>query len=244
MQLFHMSLQPAIHQLFDIELHGFKIEAPESAILLLNHQSVFDYAVIAGLADMCGMQSNYYFFQRQICTQLPTFRLLWKHIQGKRGSPPAGRKIDSVFADFAAGIQTGPQWLVVFPEIEEFSPTLQRIHQNACYDAGAPVLRHLLYPSLDTVSLAVGYMRRCQTKAIYNITIHYQQADQDSNVTKPSFERFLATRQRIRVIVDVERIPLNKASKSTRRFERWLEKQWYKKDKKIEKLFLGGKLGH
>lgn len=219
---------------FKISTYGHSIDPKESAIIFLNHQSLLDYLLVFAIAKELNPELNVFFFIDKRVVKFPTIRTILYRYRGKTNWSITPRSLDKAF-DEVHRIKQSPKWIVVFPEVNVFTPQLNRTEQVTCHMAGAPPLKHLLYPRYSSALQCVEYLRTATVTAVYDLTVEYAKNTDPYRLQVPSLAEALGSNHEWNATIWVKREGIAKIPKGRRRLEKWLEKKWYKKDDLLEK---------
>lgn len=222
---------------FSLNFEGDKIDPRESAIIIANHQSVVDYWVCAAIAEKLGVGADVYFYINKKCVHFPTLHTALYSLRGRANWTTPNSLLDKVFEDPLHTPKSRSKWIVVFPEVASWSPEEMRQHQLLCAANGAPLLKHLLYPRFSGFVQAVDFFRDLDINAIYDLTICYSHESQPGIPVKPGITASLVSQHEWCIDVVTKRYKMSGLPTKQKRLIKWLEKLWYRKDQKFEKIF-------
>ncbi|PRT53779.1 putative 1-acyl-sn-glycerol-3-phosphate acyltransferase 5 [Wickerhamiella sorbophila] len=225
-----------INKAFEVELIGDKIDPNESAIVILNHSSSLDYPLVTTLAAEHGVGNNYFFFSHRRLIKLPTLPVMWSVWRANGNWTAPSHMLSYVFRDVPhKAPRSGPKWVVLFPEVNEFNPASHREHQLICCAAGAPLLKHLLYPRYPAFVQAVEYFRHSEITTVYDLTVQYQAVSRPFRKEVPTWREFICSRKLWKVTIIVNKHAITDIGNKPKAMQKWLEKTWYRKDHILEK---------
>lgn len=220
----------------DIEVKGDTIDSKESALVVVNHSSIIDYPLLTTLASDSGIGNNCFFFTHRRLLKLPTLAVLWSVWRGNGNWTAPSHTLSDIFRDVPRhGPRDAAKWIVLFPEVHELNPYSQREHQLLCSAAGAPLLKHLLYPRYPAFVQAVDHFQQSNVTTIYDLTVQYQSATKPLRTEVPSFSDFITSRKNWKVSIIVRKRPLSEVGSRPKAIQKWLETTWYRKDDLLER---------
>lgn len=201
--------------------------APESAVLLCNHQSLADYFFVVYLARRAGARwsPQVNFFSWCSLWRIPSLKV-WFNLVCCDENWELSKLLSRTV--FRRVLQSSViEWVVIFPEVNIYTPTLsyfQRLHaQKYCL----PYLDHLLYPRFSAVLNAVQTINgNAKFLRAYDITILYSRP--------PTLLQLFASADAIVVTIEVKEIALAKIPLKKRQLQKWLERTWLEKDRLLE----------
>lgn len=202
----------------------------DSALLMANHQSLADHIVLAYLAqtgsDTVVPQMN--FFTWYLLWTVPCLRLCLNMFLCDENWELSRPMAKSLFLGLMRSDTS--QWIVVFPEVNIWTPTsayLQRLQETKYF---LPQFDHLLYPRFPALFNAVSEVKssgQAKFRKLYDVTITYQ------NHKAPTLAQFFASANPIQVTIHTKSILLLSIPSRRSKFESWLEKRWLEKDRRI-----------
>lgn len=222
---------------FCLKFEGEEINTKESAIIIMNHQSVIDYWVCVAIAEKLGIGADIFFYINKRCVHFPTLQTALHSFRGKANWVAPNSLLDKVFGDPLHTPKNRPKWIVVFPEVIPWSPEEMRQHQVLCAAKGAPLLKHLLYPRFSGFIQAVEFFRDIGVNAVYDLTVCYSHESQPGVPVMPGLIASLMSQHEWCIDVVVKRYKMSALPTKQKRLTRWLEKLWYRKDQTFEKIF-------
>lgn len=216
----------------EIRITGERITA-DSAVIISNHQSLADHIVLAHLAQSASINSvpRVNFFTWFSLWNIPSIRLMLNMIACDENWELTKSMALALFKKVS--LSDIPEWIVVFPEVNIWTPTsayLQRLQSLKYY---LPQYDHLLYPRFSAINSAVTMAKtsgRHKFLNVYDVTISYPQA------SAPTLARFFCSADPIRVFVHVRISPISSIPSKRSKIEAWLERRWLEKDKRLARM--------
>nr|WNV54321.1 hypothetical protein CLUG_02226 [Clavispora lusitaniae] len=200
-----------------------------SAIVISNHQSLADYAILAHLASNCGTlcpQPN--FFTWFSLWRVPSVKTVYNMLKCDENWTLHKSWADSLFKRVLRSEL--PEWVILFPEVNIKTPTVTYLQQVQSKRYYLPEFEHVLYPRFSGLHSAITSLSRTPESkfdTLYDITISYEPQP-------PSLMQFFASDKPLVVYVDVQMKPLSRVPLKRSKLEGWLEKTWMEKEKYLE----------
>ncbi|OBA23025.1 hypothetical protein METBIDRAFT_25730, partial [Metschnikowia bicuspidata var. bicuspidata NRRL YB-4993] len=203
---------------------------PESALVVCNHQSLADYFFMTLLAERCpgGLVPQVSFFTWYSVWRVPTVRTLLNVVLCDENWELSSLLCRSAFSPVRAS--EAPQWVVLFPEVNIWTPSAAYQQRLQAKKYCLPYYDHTLYPRYPGLLNAVGTLgNRTNIKfaRVYNLTILYHSRK------PPSLLQLFASTEKIAVTIDVRAMRLSSIPHRKAKLERWLEKTWLDKDRQL-----------
>lgn len=207
-----------------MKLSGDPLTA-QSAIVLCNHQSLADYAILAHITNNCGaFRPQPGFFTWFSLWRVPTIKTLYNMLKCDENW-----EVHKLWADliFRRVMRSDvPEWVILFPEVNIKTPTVSYFQQAQSKRYYLPELKNILYPRFSGLHSAVDSLCRTPESrfdTLYDITIKYEPAP-------PNLMQFFACSGPISVRVHVISKPLSRVPLKRAKLEKWLESAWVEKD--------------
>lgn len=201
-----------------------------SALVVCNHQSLADYFLLEQLAKSSTghVRPRVNFFTWYAVWQIPTVKTWLNMVLCDENWELSKLLCESAFLKILAS--EAPQWVVVFPEVNIWTPTAayqQRMQAKKYY---LPYYDHTLYPRYPGLSNAVctlGTKTNIKFSHAYNVTIFYH------TKRPPTLLQVFGSPTKICVTIDVKALPFNSIPQRKAKLEKWLERTWLEKDKQL-----------
>lgn len=217
-----------------IVLSGDAFRPDEPALVICNHRSWIDSAVIFSLARQVGMHGDVKFLGKQSLLLFPVFGiaawLLNAVVFIKRQSSSAGRRMTRVFSNLTDERRQGKSyWLVNYLEGTRFTPEKRREAVEFAKKRDLKVLDQVLQPRTKGFVATVSALRG-NAKAVYDITIGYNQSENEE--MDPSFQEmyFIGSSTNRLIYVHQKRIPLSSVPEDEEALKDWIYALYEQKD--------------
>ncbi|CAN6602192.1 hypothetical protein TRVA0_002S00804 [Trichomonascus vanleenenianus] len=204
-----------------VNLYGDDILEGESALVLSNHVSRLDYAVLASIANLNGLRGRFSFFVWKRFMKIPDLELAKRIMtESSNWTIDASELVSDLLPVFKS---TKPYWTIMFPEVNVFTGVTKakdnQSMENYHHHHKRHEFRNVLPPRLIPIIQVLPYLRTCGVAHVYDVTISYR-------------------RDTARHVVDVHvsRIAMKAVPKRPRAAEKWLEKLWIDKDIQMKKI--------
>lgn len=220
---------------FFVRLNNVKVTVtgdplvPESAVVVCNHQSLVDYFLMVHLAQTTpGLAPEVNFFTWYALWRVPSLRTVLNVALCDENWELSRLLCQTVFQKVV--VAEAPQWVVLFPEVNIWTPAaayLQRLQAQKYY---LPYHDHTLYaryPGLLNAVNTLGSRAHIKFLHMYNVTVLFHGAQ------PPSLLDLFALAEQITVTIDVRVTPLKSVPQKKAKLEKWLEKTWLEKDKRM-----------
>lgn len=206
---------------------GDAIPQREDAIVIANHQSMADIAVILCLAFAKGRVADTKWMVKDILKYVPGIGwglLFLGALFLKRDWATDEENIRKTFRRYAEGKL--PLWLVSFPEGTRLTPKKLSLSQAYAKKAGLVATSYVLLPRPSGFIASVEGLRQ-RVHAVYSLTIKYP------GDTPPSLSGLI--RGEIDAVqLHVTRIPIAHVATDTKDLAGWLLTEFYAKDKRLQ----------
>ncbi|WKX91597.1 hypothetical protein Q1695_009990 [Nippostrongylus brasiliensis] len=223
------------------------MENEESVLVLSNHQSDVDWAVLVMLAfrqGIDGSEAGFRVMVKHVIHYVPLFG--WYIFQhgyiyvrrfGEFLSAPVLKQLawlDSLDEKF---------WLLVFPEGTRYSvkrPENIELSREFCRRKGIPELKNVLCPRAGGIFMA---LERLETlDAVYDVTIGYGQTRlPNRRGLAPNMFEFCCGGEAGRTLsVHVKRYPAGQLPKTRKELQEWAVKAYEEKDKLMDQFYETG----
>lgn len=237
----HMQIFGGLH----LSVHGDRMRS-ERALLVCNHRSWVDTAVLVSLARHANSIPGIRFVaDRQLLT-LPVFGILAALLdavflierKAATASAPLSRAYRRLRAYAAA---RKPYWLVVYAE--GFLRSAEKLAEARAFaeSRGLTPLRHLLQPRTKGFAAALSALRP-EIDAVYDINVAYGNRAYDDvtpSIHEISFDPAWGERRVVNVCI--RRIPIDDVPLDMDRAKDWLYKLYEEKDEMLERFYQDGK---
>lgn len=210
---------------------------PQSALVLSNHRSLADHLIIAWLARSTRTHKNVQkwetipqvnFFTWFSLWRIPSARTLAHIFNSDENWDLLRGHADLLFAKMYQSL-TRPAWVVVFPEVNIWTPSAAHLQQAQAHQYFLPFLEHVLYPRFAAPFTAVSQLapsrHSSSFESLYHITISYSAPTKLLSVFSSTVP--------IEVHVHVRTEPLAKVPRKRHKFDKWLECTWVQKDTEL-----------
>lgn len=227
------------NQAFEYEVSGHEQINPENlAAVISNHQGALDYFTLIYFSSKSGLDNSIFFFVWKHCVRLPSLQVLYNTWRNKSNWRVPKKVLSDVFCPVLESPwrDQGGKWIVIFPEVIPWSNTAMLEHRAACSDNGCPKLHNLLYPRFNAFNQTVSFLRDYPLTDVYDLTILYINTKEGNRIGVPTFKNLILSQKDWTVRIVVKRIPTAQISHKEKHMTRWLEKQWYIKDREISLL--------
>ncbi|KAL6731499.1 hypothetical protein Aduo_002359 [Ancylostoma duodenale] len=223
-------------------------QKPESALVLANHQSDVDWAVIVMLAQRQGAEGNDAGFRvmvKHVIHYVPLFG--WYIFQhgyiyvrrfGEFLSAPVLKQLawlDTIDEKF---------WLLVFPEGTRYSLKKKEnilVSQEFCRRKGIPEFKNVLSPRAGGAFMALENLESLD--AVYDVTIAYGQTRLPNcrGLAPNMFEFCCGSPAAKTLSVHVKRYPAEQLHKNSRKeLQDWIIQAYYEKDRLLDEFHKTG----
>ncbi|EPB76147.1 Acyltransferase [Ancylostoma ceylanicum] len=209
-------------------------QKPESALVLANHQSDVDWAVIVMLAQRQGAEGND-----------AGFRVMVKH-HGYIYVRRFGEFLSAPVIKQLTWLDTLDEkfWLLVFPEGTRFSLKRKEnilVSQEFCRRKGIPEFKNVLSPRAGGAFMALENLESLD--AVYDVTIAYGQSRLPNRrgLAPNMFEFCCGSPIAKTLSVHVKRYPAEQLHKKSRKeLQDWIIQTYYEKDKLLDEFHKTG----
>ncbi|VDO61390.1 unnamed protein product [Heligmosomoides polygyrus] len=213
----------------------------ESALVLSNHQSDVDWAVVVMLAERQGAHGNVAGFRvmvKHVIHYVPLFGwYIFQHgyIYVRR----FGEFLSGPVLKQLAWLDTLDEkfWLLVFPEGTRYSTRKKKsmlASQEFCKRKGIPELKNVLFPRVGGLHMSLEHLESLD--AVYDITIAYGQTRlKNRRGLAPNMLEFCCGGPYGRTVsVHVKRYPVKEVHKSRKELQDWTIKVFQEKDRLLD----------
>lgn len=199
-----------------------------SALVICNHLSLADYYFLRVLGSTASANVN--FFTWYTLWRVPTPKVWGNMVCCDENWELSTLMCRSVFRKVL--LSNSPEWIVIFPEVNIWSQMaayLQRLQsQRYCL----PFFDHVLYPRFSGLVNAVqtvGTTKEPKFETLYDVTVSY-------SPRPPSLIELFASSEKFSVSLHVAAIPLLRLPQRRAKLERWVERTWEGKDRRLRQL--------
>ncbi|CDF33845.1 Lysophosphatidic acid acyltransferase [Chondrus crispus] len=206
----------------------------ESALLVCNHRSWADTIVLYSLARQVRMHGDVKFLAKRSLLVFPIYGfagwILDVVIFIKRESDSAAQRMTKVFSSLTdPRRERAPYWLINYLEGTRFTRAKLRAAQDFAKKRDLKTLDHVLQPRTKGF-IATVHALRGSAKAVYDVTIGYQESDKKH--MDPTFPQMYFTPSLAERIIHVHqrRIPLDQIPQDEEELKRWVYKLYEQKD--------------
>lgn len=218
-----------------VKITGDRIDLG-SALLMANHQSLADHLVMAHLAQTTSTSAvpTVNFFSWYTLWTVPSLRLLLNMLACDENWELTKLMTSAVFHDMV--LSPVPEWIVVFPEVNIWTPTTAYLQKLQGLDYFLPQFEHMLYPRFSAMYNAVSMAKttgRSKFSTMYDVTISY------NHPGAPTLATFFASLDPIKVIVHVKAHSMLSVPSRRKKLEEWIEKRWIEKDRRLTMIEQG-----
>uniref|UniRef100_A0A1I8AQQ2 PlsC domain-containing protein n=1 Tax=Steinernema glaseri TaxID=37863 RepID=A0A1I8AQQ2_9BILA len=224
----------------------------ETALVICNHQSDVDWAIIDMLAlrqSPEGGENLVRFMVKHAISFVPLFGwYVYQHGYiyvrrfGKYRKEPVERQLNYL------GSMGEPFWLALFPEGTRFTkkrPDAIKKSDEICERIGVPKLNNVLVPRPGAFFNAFeGLMKNGALEAVYDVTIGYGQTRQEGRHGRaPNMFEFVCGNPTYQnVHVHVRRFTSSEIPADAEHQKQWLVQRYQEKDKMLDEYYSKGQL--
>lgn len=229
----------------DLEITGDSLRGRESALIICNHRSWMDTIVLYILARHVGLHGDVKFFAKKSLLAVPVYGLagaiLSVVIFISRNFGKANRRLDKTFAMLTDPKRRWPFWMISYLEgTRRTQPKLEAAQAFAKQRDLTP-LNHILQPRTKGFVASVQALRG-DVGAVYDFTIGYQEADDESRDMVPNFPKqfFTTTTGRRKIRVHQRRFPIEDLPEEDEDIKVWAYKLFEDKDNLLDTFYRTG----
>lgn len=213
---------------FNYEVRGADLRSVGRAIVIANHQSIFDIVVIFWLSTHFGKEGNLRWLMKKVLKHIPLFgwggylaRNLFLHRDWTKDRSYLARKFQDLLA-------TGQEfWLTFFPEGTRITPDNHRKSQQHCQKKGYPLYQRVLLPRSKGFIATVQGLRD-DIESLVDVTIHYRNGP-------PTLSDILAGRP-IDIVVHNDIVAISQLSREEQQLKEWLIARYQRIDELLASL--------
>ena len=211
------------------KISGDKLAAL-SAVIMLNHQLLADHLVVQYLARMASISPKpaVNFFSWYSLWSVPSLRLALNIAACDENWELSKAMSTALFG--LVMTSESPEWIVVFPEVNIWTPTLAYLQRLQSLHFFLPQFDNLLYPRFSALYNALTLAKTMgggKFATLYDVTVLYD------GPNAPTLTRFFSSLEPILVNVHVKAHALTDVPVRRKRLEGWVEKQWLEKDRRL-----------
>lgn len=225
------------------------------AVVISNHASFADCFVIQYLSriSVLGDQFNplqpreqfslpiINFFSWFLVWRVPTLKILLHMLKCDENWELDEKSLSFVFSRLMRSKFC--EWVVLFPEVNIWSPTGSALQKQVSEKYYLPKFNHLLYPRFSAFYNIITALQQFESHPylnLYDVTIvYYRQTDRNGgtkNYTPPRLLDIFASSEPITVVIYVKIRPVSRIPAQRKKLEKYLEHLWQHKEKIITEL--------
>lgn len=213
---------------FNYEVRGADLRSVGRAIVIANHQSIFDIVVIFWLGTHFNKENNLRWLMKRVLKHIPLFgwggylaRNLFLHRDWAKDRPYLARKFQDL-------LTTGQDfWLTFFPEGTRITPDNHRQSQQYCQKKGYPLYERVLLPRSKGFIATVQGLRD-DVESLVEVTIHYRNGP-------PTLADIVSGRT-IDIVIHNDIIAIAQLSREEQQLKEWLIARYQQADELLASL--------